>query len=66
VNVAARVEAVTRQTGDSILMTEATRAALGGAFASEARGEFELKGLERPVELFVPVPAHVIGSPHGI
>ena len=54
VNVAARVQAATRQTGDSILITDETRAGLGPGFESESRGAHSLKGLDRPVELHVP------------
>jgi adenylate cyclase len=45
VNVAARVEKATRETGDTVLLTEATRCLMSGAGrATEARGEIELKG----------------------
>ena len=57
VNVAARVEAATRTTGDGVLMTAATREKLGPAFAAADRGAHELKGLDRPIELFAPEPA---------
>jgi class 3 adenylate cyclase len=53
VNTAARVEEATRQTGDVILITAATRALLrqdhGGL---EARPAIPLKGKREPVELF--------------
>jgi class 3 adenylate cyclase len=54
VNVAARVEAETRETGDNLLLTEATRDRLGEQFDIEDRGERVLKGIERPVRLFAP------------
>ncbi len=54
VNVASRVQTATRLTGDPVLMTAATREALGPRFESDARGAPELKGLERPIELFAP------------
>jgi adenylate cyclase len=57
VNVAARVEAETRRTGDAILLTEATRAQLGKDFETRSRGERDLKGIERPVELHAPAGA---------
>lgn len=56
VNTAARVERVTRRTGDEILVTQATRALL-----SDSRCEFEerppvkLKGKTEQVRLFAPV-----------
>ena len=64
VNIASRVEATTRLTGDAILMTEQTRAALGPGFESDARGAHELKGLDTPVQLHVPRPARV-SEPDG-
>lgn len=54
VNVAARVETMTRQTGDAVLVTAATRERLEGDFELESRGERALKGIERPVHLYAP------------
>ena len=59
VNVAARVEAVTRKTEDDVLITQATMEALRNDFELEARGRFELKGIEEPIDLFAPVPVPV-------
>lgn len=63
VNVAARVEGATRRIGDSVLITEATRRLLGPRFATEGRGAHELKGLDRPVELYAPVAPKIAGRP---
>ena len=53
VNVAARVEQVTRETGDRILLTEATRCLLTRpAVDIEERGVIELKGKSDPVPLY--------------
>jgi adenylate cyclase len=53
VNVAARVESMTRDTGDAVLLTEATRSLLGDAVTgAEARGEAELRGIAEPVSLY--------------
>jgi adenylate cyclase len=53
VNVAARVEAVTRETGDTILITEATRALLERSDGElQPRGSMELKGKSEPVPLY--------------
>ena len=52
VNVAARVEAATRQTGDDVLVTGATRAMLVRPQVLVSRGELPLKGKSEPVELF--------------
>ena len=55
VNTAARVEAVTRETGDDVLITEATRCLLlqdHGGFAQ--RPTVELKGKTERVALYAP------------
>jgi adenylate cyclase len=56
VNVAARVEHLTRETGDTILITEATRCLLvrGRTIDCEPspRGEFALKGVSEPVPIY--------------
>ncbi|HEY1359958.1 MAG TPA: adenylate/guanylate cyclase domain-containing protein [Thermoleophilaceae bacterium] len=53
VNVAARVEAHTRETGDTILLTEATRCLLERSPSEpESRGAIELKGKSEPVPLY--------------
>jgi adenylate cyclase len=65
VNVAARVEHLTRDTGDVILVTEATRCLLstekvrGRTIADELepRGEFALKGVSEPVPIYAVCPA---------
>ena len=61
VNTASRVEAATRETGDTILITDSTRAQLTeGRFQLEPRGVVELKGKREQVQLWAPVPT---GSP---
>jgi len=58
VNVAARVEHLTRETGDVILATEATRCLLSeSAGEFEPRGEFALKGVSEPVPIYSLSPA---------
>jgi adenylate cyclase len=54
VNVAARVEAATRQTGDTILLTSETRDRLKNGAELEPRPEIPLKGKTEPVALFAP------------
>jgi adenylate cyclase len=52
VNVAARLEAATRETGDTILLTEATRCLLEQADVDlEQRGEIALKGKSEPTAI---------------
>jgi class 3 adenylate cyclase len=53
VNVAARVEQLTRETGDVVLLTEATRCLLGaGTEKLEPKGRFALKGVSEPVPIY--------------
>ncbi|MEV4647788.1 adenylate/guanylate cyclase domain-containing protein [Saccharopolyspora sp. NPDC049357] len=53
VNVAARIEAATRQTGDTILISERTRELVADAAAElEERPGVELKGKSEPVSLY--------------
>src|SRR4030095_7280121 len=53
VNVAARVEHLTRETGDLVLLTAGTRCLLtSGAESIEPRGSFALKGVSEPVPIY--------------
>ena len=55
VNTAARVEEVTKLTGDDVLITEATRALLVLPFRGfELRPTVELKGKSERVRLYAP------------
>jgi class 3 adenylate cyclase len=55
VNTAARVEAATRETGDDVLITEATHALLGSdGFQFEPRPSVPLKGKQERVQLWAP------------
>ena len=56
VNVAARVEAATRETGDTVLISEHTRGQLSDAAAAELdeRPATPLKGKTEPVALYAP------------
>jgi class 3 adenylate cyclase len=53
--VASRVEHLTRSTGDTVLLTEATRALLDDDVELEPRGEVPLKGVSEPVPVYAPV-----------
>jgi adenylate cyclase len=58
VNVAARVEAATRETGDTILLTADTKDRLErSTVALEERPRVPLKGKRRPVALYAPAKA---------
>ena len=64
VNLCSRVEAATRETGDPVLITGATRALLSETIEVEPRGEREIRGYDRKVELFAPlVPTAVSTGP---
>jgi adenylate cyclase len=55
VNVAARVQEMTRETGDAILLAEATRTLLGESDSgAEPRGRAGLRGITEPVALYAP------------
>jgi adenylate cyclase len=57
VNVAARIEAATRATGDTILISERTKALLNdSAVALSEREGITLKGKSKPVSLFAVLP----------
>lgn len=54
VNTASRVEAATRETGDDLLITDATRRRLDDAGAWVQRPGVALKGKTEPVRVFAP------------
>jgi len=54
VNIAARVEAQTRETDDNILITGATWTRLSHQFEVDSRGRVELRGVSEPVALYAP------------
>lgn len=64
VNVAARVEDLTRETGDPVLVTESTRCLLSDGSELDPRGEFALKGVAEPVPIHA-VLLSVDGSSSG-
>lgn len=59
VNLAARVEDATRDTGDDVLVTVDTWKQLGPDFEAESRGKVELRGLDEPCHLYAVVVAPV-------
>jgi class 3 adenylate cyclase len=60
VNVAARVEHATRETGDDVLITTATAERLSGDLEFEERGPMTLRGKDQAVKLYAPkIPAAV-------
>ena len=73
VNVASRVEEMTRETGDPVLITEDTRVLLSETIEVTPRGEREIKGTGREMGIFAPVvpfavdtePGDDVGDPLG-
>jgi adenylate cyclase len=64
VNLASRVEAATRDTGDPVLITAETRGLLSETIEVTSRGVREIRGYDREVELFAPlVPIAVETGP---
>jgi class 3 adenylate cyclase len=62
VNTASRVEAATRETGDEVLITEATRCRLSpGRFACDERPPIALKGKASAARVWAPRPAGASG-----
>ncbi len=63
VNTAARVEAATRETGDDVLITDATRELLpGDGLELEERPPVPLKGKREQVQLWAPRAAVLAGA----
>jgi adenylate cyclase len=54
VNIAARVEAATRQLDDDVLVTAETAGRLDGEFELASRGRQRLRGIGEPIELYAP------------
>jgi len=65
VNLASRVEATTRETGDPVLITEATRALLSETIEVQPRGRIEIRGYEDPIDLYAPVIPQVMVPGEG-
>lgn len=63
VNVAARVEAATRETGDDVLVTAETRSRMDRVDGLVSRGTIPLKGKSQPVELFAPRVEERVSEP---
>ncbi len=54
VNLASRIEGLTREVNTRILVSRETAQACGNAFDFTPRGSYKVKGREQPVELFEP------------
>lgn len=62
VNLASRVQGLARDLDATILVTEATRKALGGTDAMRDRGLFPVKGRNEPVHVHQLLSGHVEGD----
>ena len=62
VNVASRIEGLTKEHGTGVLVSEATWNLLGGRFAGERVGEVLVKGRRAPVVIY----ALTAGMPGGV
>jgi class 3 adenylate cyclase len=60
VNLCSRVEAKTRETGDPVLITDATRALLSETIEVVERGPIEIRGYEQPISLYAPLIPEVV------
>ena len=60
VNLCSRVEAKTRETGDPVLITEATRVLLSETIEVNSRGALEVRGYSEPIELYAPLIPQVV------
>jgi class 3 adenylate cyclase len=60
VNLCSRVEGKTRESGDPVLITEATRALLSETMEVQSRGRQSIRGYEEPIELFAPLIPDVV------
>jgi class 3 adenylate cyclase len=66
VNVAARIQDATRELGEPVLLTEATRCLLDGAATPlEAQGSLRLKGKAEPVEIYGLPSRNAFGTPRA-
>ena len=62
VNVAARLEAQTKELRRPILIDEHTRAGLGDEIAVEAQGELPLKGRRQPVKVYAVIAEALVAE----
>lgn len=65
VNVASRVEEMTRRTGDPVLITGETRVLLSETIEVVQRGEQEIKGTGRAVEIYAPIVPRAVEAEPG-
>ncbi len=62
VNVASRIEGLTKELGAPLLVSEAARAAAGASFAWTAMPERQVRGKDDPVRTFTPARHAATGS----
>jgi adenylate cyclase len=54
VNIASRLESLTKEVGRPVLLSEAFARIAGSDGGFEALGKFSLRGLGEPIEVFAP------------
>jgi len=52
VNIASRIEGLTKEAGAALLVSSDARAAAADVFPWREAGEFALKGVDRPISLY--------------
>ena len=65
VNVASRVEEMTRETGDPVLITGDTRVLLSETIEVASRGDREIKGTGRSMEIYAPIVPFAVATQPG-
>ncbi|MGH7356748.1 MAG: CHASE2 domain-containing protein [Candidatus Rokuibacteriota bacterium] len=65
VNLAARLESITKEVGASVVISESTYAAVKGHFMTRELGEVTVKGKAKPVKIFAVLPGSIRKHPRA-
>ena len=65
VNLAARLESITKEVGASVVISESTHAAVKGHFMTRELGEVTVKGKAKPVKIFAVLPGSIRKHPRA-
>ena len=66
VNLAARLESITKEYGASIVISESTHALVKGVFPTRALGAVTVKGKTQPVEIYAVLPSDIRKHPRAV
>ncbi|OGK95911.1 MAG: hypothetical protein A3E31_11805 [Candidatus Rokubacteria bacterium RIFCSPHIGHO2_12_FULL_73_22] len=66
VNLAARLESITKEYGASIVISESTYAHVKGMFPTRALGAVTVKGKTQPVEIYAVLPSDIRKHPRAV